>query len=237
MKHFLNTTIIAIASLVLISVFSFSGCKEEVETIPVIDWVKVTPDTITSGGIALVVTNAYDEDGDELVYSFTTTGGVITGYGDSVYWLAPLNGGKYNAIVRVTDPSGNQTIDSVSIFVLPSGKTEITGTASFPAGINQDLSEARVRLFTSLANRAAGISSDSVNVFGFGSIVSFRFPAVTPGVYYLDVWKDMDNSITISSGDFLGWYGSGTFAAPDLKPVVVQDSIATQVQVQVNVKQ
>lgn len=120
MKHFLNTTIIAIASLVLISVFSFSGCKEEVETIPVIDWVKVTPDTITSGGIALVVTNAYDEDGDELVYSFTTTGGVITGYrGFSLLAGTFSNGGKYNAIVRVTDPSGNQTIDSVSIFVLP----------------------------------------------------------------------------------------------------------------------
>jgi hypothetical protein len=236
MKRIIHTIAFGLSCLTVIALFSLVSCKEEVETIPVIDWVRVSSDTVTSGGITLLTTSAYDEDGDELVYSYITTGGVITGYGDSVYWLAPVNGGLYAAVVRVTDPSGNQTIDSVKIFVLPSGKSEITGTASFPAGINQDLSESRVRLFTSLAARAAGQSSDSVKVFGFGAIVSFRFPQVSPGTYYLDVWKDMDNSITLSSGDFLGWYGSGDFAAPVLKPVVVLDSIATQVQVQMMVK-
>jgi hypothetical protein len=225
----------------LVSLFFFlvfmSSCKEDVQNIPVVDLFSVDPDTVDAGGVALLTTLAYDADEEDLVYSYTVNGGVISGYGDSVYWLAPLTGGQYRAIVRVTDPSGNQTVDSVKMFVIDSGKSPVTGTASFPEGLNFDLSAAKVRLFASLADRAAGHLADSAQAFGFGPIVSFTFPAIEPGSYYLDVWKDMDNSITLSSGDFLGWYGSGDFTAPNLKPIIVQEGIPSQVQVQVNVLQ
>lgn len=235
MKRYLRYTIYGCLGLTIITLLLISSCTEKVQTIPVIDSAIVDPDTVEAGGIALLTTLAYDEDGDELVYSYSTNGGKISGYGDSVYWLAPLKGGLYSTIVRVTDPSGNQTIDSVKMYVLNSGKSTLSGTASFPEGINFDLSSAKARLFTSIAARTAGQSIDSAVVFGFGPIVSFTFPAVEPGSYYLDIWKDMDNSITISPGDFMGWYGSGDFTSPMLKPVVVQDSLPTQVQIQVNV--
>lgn len=42
----------------------------------------------------------------------------------------------------------------------------------------------------------------------------------------------MDNSYTISSGDFIGWYGSGDFVYPNLRPLVVQDGTPVQAQIQ-----
>jgi hypothetical protein len=235
MNPLLKFSIIGCLSLTIFTLLFISSCSEKAQSIPAIQTVFIDPDTVEAGGIAMITTFAYDADGDELVYSYTTNGGKISGYGDSVYWLAPLTGGVYKTIVRVTDPSGNQSVDSIKLFVLNSGKSSISGTASFPDGTKFDLSSSKVRLFTSLSARAAGQSSDSAIVFGFGSIVSFSFPAVTPGTYYLDVWKDMDNSITISSGDFIGWYGFGDFTNPLLKPLVVQEGIPSQVQVQVNV--
>jgi len=224
-----------ICLLVPVAILFNISCNEKVETVPVIDSITISPDTVAAGGIALITVTAMDQDGDELVFSYSPQAGKISGYGDSVYWFAPTKGGLYRTIVRVTDPSGNQTSDSIRLFVLNSGKSEIVGTASFPEDIVFDLSSAKVRIYTSIAARTAGQAADSTDVFGFGPIVSYRLPSVTPGTYYLDVWKDMDNSLTHSSGDFLGWYGSGDFAAPILKPIVVQDSIPSQVQVQMNV--
>jgi len=235
MNNYLKYSIIGCLSLTIFTLLLISSCSEKVQSIPTIEKAIVSPDTVEASGIALLTITASDADGDELVYSYTTNGGKISGYGDSVYWLAPLKGGYYTTIVRVTDPAGNQAIDSIKLFVLNSGKSAVSGTASFPEGLNFDLSSSKVRLFTSLAARAAGLSSDSTTVFGFGPIVSFSFPAVDPGTYYLDVWKDMDNSITISPGDFIGWYGSGDFINPEFKPLVVQNELPSQVQIQVNV--
>jgi hypothetical protein len=235
MKLKLNIILVGCFGLAITTLLLISSCTEKVQSIPEILMVTVSPDTVEAGGIALIQTLAQDVDGDELVYSYTTNGGKISGYGDSVYWLAPLNGGYYKTIVRITDPSGNQSTDSIKLYVISSGKTTVSGTASFPEGINFDLSDSKMRLYTSLQERIAGHPSDSVNVFGFGSIVSFTFPAVSPGTYYLDLWKDMDNSMTMSSGDFTGWYGNGDISDPHLKPLVVQEGLPTQVQMEVNV--
>lgn len=231
------TTLIVLSSVfsLFIALLFVSSCKEDIQNIPVIDEFKVFPDTVEAGGLALLSAKATDADGEDMVYSYIVNGGTVIGYGDSVYWHVPLTGGWYNAILRVTDPAGNQTMDSTKVFVIDSGMSPITGTASFPESVNFDLSGAKVRLFTSLADRALGHAADSTEVFGFGSIVSYTFPAVEPGTYYLDVWKDMDNSITLSTGDFLGWYGTGDFNSPLLKPIIVQSGIPSQVQVQVNV--
>lgn len=226
---------LAIIGLLTASAMLLSSCNEKVQSVPVIQSMTISPDSVNAGGIALIIVNASDADGDALVYSYAASGGKISGYGDSVYWLAPLTPGYYTTTVRITDVAGNQAIDSVKLYVRDSGKSQITGTASFPEGINFNLSSSKVRLFTSLADRIKGQSFDSVYVFGVGSIVSFTFPPELPGTYYLDVWKDMDNSITLSSGDYLGWYGSGNFSQPELKPLVVLPGITSQIQVQVNV--
>ena len=53
-------------------------------------------------------------------------------------------------------------------------------------------------------------------VSGTGASVTFSLTNVNPGNYYLDVWKDLDNDGWWSTGDYVGWYGSGGLGSPAL---------------------
>lgn len=95
-------------------------------------------------------------------------------------------------------------------------ETKITGTASFPAGTSGDLSNAKVSLYTSYDNWLNNQPIRFVTVSGAGASVTFEILDVLPGNYYLDIWKDIDNSATWSFGDYVGWYGSGGLGSPSL---------------------
>ena len=70
---------------------------------PTISSLVVDPDwTIPSGTIQLACT-ALDSDGDELIYEWTATAGVISGTGTVVNWTAPQEVGVYNVTVVVRD--------------------------------------------------------------------------------------------------------------------------------------
>ncbi|MFO7614046.1 MAG: hypothetical protein R6W71_05335 [Bacteroidales bacterium] len=93
---------------------------------------------------------------------------------------------------------------------------KIKGTASFPAGVSGDLSNAKISIYTSYDNWAFNQPIKFSSAQGAGASVTFEMKDVLPGNYYLDVWKDIDNSANWSSGDFVGWYGSGGLGAPAL---------------------
>jgi hypothetical protein len=60
-------------------------------------------DWTTPSGSLQVTCNATDPDGDELSYTWSASGGNITGTGPEVIWSAPREVGKYNVTVLVTD--------------------------------------------------------------------------------------------------------------------------------------
>ena len=94
--------------------------------------------------------------------------------------------------------------------------TEVKGTASFPAGTSGDLSNSKVSLYTSYENWVSNQPIKFTAVSGSGASVSFTLTDVNPGNYYLDVWKDANNDGNWSSGDYVGWYGSGGLGSPSL---------------------
>jgi len=94
--------------------------------------------------------------------------------------------------------------------------TTVKGTASFPAGVSGDLSNCKVSLYTGLTEWDNNNPVKYVSVVGSGANVVFSMTGVLPGNYYLDVWKDIDNSGTWTSGDYVGWYGTGSYGAPAL---------------------
>lgn len=94
--------------------------------------------------------------------------------------------------------------------------TMVKGTASFPAGVSGDLVNSKVSLYTSYDNWNMNQPIKFIAVSGTGASVSFEIKDVLPGNYYLDIWKDIDNSATWSSGDYVGWYGSGGLGSPAL---------------------
>jgi len=97
----------------------------------------------------------------------------------------------------------------------------ITGTASFPAGTSGDLSNSKVSIYASYADWTANVPLKFAAVSGSGASATFSLSNIVPGVYYLDVWKDIDNSAGWSTNDFVGWYGSGGLGSPALTPLQV----------------
>jgi outer membrane protein OmpA-like peptidoglycan-associated protein len=82
----------------------------------------VNPTSVTIGSDTLVTfsVNASDPDGDSLTYSYTTTGGNISGDGPNARWdLAGQNPGNYNATAQVNDGHGGTASCSASVTVNP----------------------------------------------------------------------------------------------------------------------
>ena len=195
-----------------------TGCNKTTESknnAPNVSAVTVIPQTVNAGGIATVVVTASDEDNNPLTYAYAPNGGAITGSGSVVNWTAPGAAGAYLVTVTVQDGEGGQGTGSGNLNVTAqTASTQVTGTASFPPGVNSDLNNSQVALYTSVANWIAFSPVKFVSVSGSGANVSFTIPNVNPGNYYLDVWRDNDNDNVWSVGDFVGWYGSGAWSAP-----------------------
>ena len=204
------------AMLAMISAITFSSCKEdESNSSPTISSVVVAPGSINANGIASVTVTATDPDGDALTYAYTVTGGAISGTGASVSWTAPSAAGAHSVTVTVSDGNGGQAVGNGALTVLQA-VTQVTGTAKFPAGTSGDLSNSKVSLYTSWDNWVNNQPIKFGAVSGSGASVNFTLTDVNPGNYYLDVWKDIDNSAGWSSTDYVGWYGSGGLGSPAL---------------------
>jgi hypothetical protein len=196
----------------------FSSCKkdeEEKNNNPTVTSVIVTPASVNANGIVSIAVIATDPDNDPLTYSYTVTGGAITGSGAAVSWTAPSASGAHSVTVTVSDGKGGTATGNGALTVLEA-VTQVTGTARFPAGTSGDLSNAKVSLYTTIDNWNFNQPIKFGAVSGSGASVSFTILGVNPGNYYLDVWKDIDNSGTWTSGDFVGWYGSGGLGSPAL---------------------
>jgi len=209
-------TLLMVVSLATLMVFN--ACKkDETNSNPVITAVMVNPSTVSAGGTATVTVTASDPDGDALTYAYIPNGGSIIGTGSMVSWTAPNTGGAYSVAVTVTDGKGGTASSTGALTVQAvSNVTKITGTASFPAGTSGDLSNAKVSIYTSWENWNFNQPIKFTATQGSGASVTFEMVDVLPGNYYLDVWKDIDNSATWTSGDFVGWYGSGGLGSPQL---------------------
>jgi hypothetical protein len=99
--------------------------------------------------------------------------------------------------------------------------TQVVGTASFPAGVSGDLSNAKASLYIGLTEWQNNMPVKYAAVKGAGANVTYAITDILPGTYYLDVWKDVDNNSNWSIGDFVGWYGSGSIGSPNLTPFQV----------------
>lgn len=217
MKRTLQTFLFSGVILLTLAIM-FGGCKKEkTNTNPVIASVTVNPSSVQPGGVATVSVVASDADGDALTYSYIPTGGAISGSGASATWTAPTVGGAYSVAVTVSDGKGGIATGTGALTV-QQGSTNagVAGTAFFPAGVSGDLSNSKVSIYTTWENWNFNQPIKFVATTGSGATVSFNMSDVLPGNYYLDVWKDIDNSGTWTSGDFVGWYGSGGLGSPAL---------------------
>lgn len=111
----------------------------------------------------------------------------------------------------------------------------ITGRASLEVGMSGDLSNARVAIYADVEDWVDDRVLLSVAATGQGPVANFTISNLPPGTYYLDVWKDNDNSGAIDDFDFFGAYGSGAYPSYELSPIIVNAGQTTEVDVDVDV--
>jgi len=87
---------------------------------PAIAQIKAEPENLAPGGRGAVVVTASDVDGDKLGYTWTATGGTITGSGHLVTWTAPTAEGYYTVSCTVSDGHGGVAQAQVTIGVASS---------------------------------------------------------------------------------------------------------------------
>jgi hypothetical protein len=217
MKRVLLITTLTGVLLLAFAVVFTSCKKDQANRLPVVSGVTVNPASVAAGGTANVTVTATDADNDPLTYSYTPNGGAISGTGASVTWTVPNTAGAYSVTVVVSDGTGTATSSGgVTVTGGSGGGTTIAGTAFFIAGVSGDLSNAKVSIYTTLDNWNFNQPIKFVGATGSGASVAFSMTNVLPGNYYLDVWKDIDNSGTWTSGDYVGWFGSGGLGSPAL---------------------
>ena len=85
---------------------------------PVISSLEAEKDSVTPSGSCEVKCIASDPDGDNLTYTWSVTGGVFSGTGPVVTWIAPNVPGSYILTVKVTDDKGGETAKQVAIEVI-----------------------------------------------------------------------------------------------------------------------
>ncbi len=111
--------------------------------------------------------------------------------------------------------------------------TPTTGTvagrvflAEGQSGVIQNTRVAIYASYTDWANDrvVTSVAADANGNYSIGN--------VTPGTYYLDAWKDNNNSATWNGGDFMAVYGSGTYPNYTLSPFQVSAGATTTINLQ-----
>jgi len=113
----------------------------------------------------------------------------------------------------------------------------ISGTLSLQAGMSGDLNNTRVAIYADLVDWANDLVLTSVGASGSGGSASFTLSNITPGTYYLDAWKDVNNNTLFDTGDLYGWYGSAAYPGGSISPLMVSAGQTTTVSIQMIVIQ
>ncbi len=98
---------------------------------PRVSSVTANPLTVSTQGTSALTCNASDPEADPLTYTWTATGGTVSGSGANVTWAAPGQPGGYTVTCSVSEPSGQSdsgnVLVSVNSVVLTTSVTPATG--------------------------------------------------------------------------------------------------------------
>jgi hypothetical protein len=134
-------------------------------------------------------------------------------------------GEEDSPVATTTTTSVATTTSTVSTTALASG------TGSLPPGVNGLIQNTRVALYVSVDDwnfdrTFAFTACDANGVYTLSNL--------TPGVYYMDAWKDNDNDrVWGSSGDYVWINGSGVYPNYTLAPLQFPAGQTTTVNFQI----
>ena len=92
---------------------------------PIISELTAVSSSIDINQVTDVTCSASDPDDDSLAYTWTKSGGTITGSGSTITWTAPSAAGTYAITCTVSDGNGGEDSESVNIIVKLNDEKEI----------------------------------------------------------------------------------------------------------------
>jgi len=149
-----------------------------------------SPTTIAGGQTSALTVAATDVDGDVLAYSWSATGGAVTGTGAAAVYTPPTVTANtvYQVSVTVTDGRGGSTTGSVSITVTaPNTPPQITLGPTATLGTITDIQTSGVSVTASDADGdvlSYSWAASGGTVTGSGTTVTFAPPRVTTTTNY-----------------------------------------------------
>lgn len=217
----------------LLGLLVMAGCGDDddggttpVNHNPVVNSVTVSPASVPAGGMATVTVSASDQDGDQLTYSYTVTGGGIVGNGAVATWTAPSTSGAHTVTVTVNDGNGGSH-QGTGVLNVQVAQTGISGSITAPPGPSVDLRNMLVRVYASLNDYANDAPMLTTGAQGSEFQVSFQFVGLAPGNYWLDAWKDADASGDYSANDIWAVHATGSWGNLNVSPILVTQGSMT----------
>jgi hypothetical protein len=104
--------------LIVIAMVNTGACGKAENEPPVITSVTATPANVGLGDTTTLACVASDTDEDTITYSWTVTGGTISGEGSTVTWIAPSVEGDFTISVTVDDGEGGTDTGTVEVSVV-----------------------------------------------------------------------------------------------------------------------
>jgi len=118
--------------------------------------------------------------------------------------------------------------------------TQVTGALTLVPGDPGDVRNSQVALYSTLADWVAYapfmfVASTGSTASSGTYTIGTQSQPVPPGAWFIDAWRDNDNSGAWNSGDLVGWFGSGGLGGgPSLTqfPIVTGQRKATNMEMQ-----
>ncbi len=107
-----------VLALVVVAMVTTGACGKAANEAPVITSLTANPVSVVPGETSNITCVASDPDDDTLTYSWTATGGTISGVGSTVTWIAPSVAGTFTISVTVDDGEGGTDTGTVSVPVV-----------------------------------------------------------------------------------------------------------------------
>lgn len=127
-------TQLVVLGLIVLTMLAGAACGGSENEAPIITSLTASPDTVVPGDTSTIACEARDPDSDTLTYSWTATGGTISGVGSTVTWIAPSVGGTFTINVTVDDGEGGTDTGAVAVPVLVLFTTGSISVKSNPTG-------------------------------------------------------------------------------------------------------
>ena len=186
---------LVLVSLVILTMLLAGGCFNKP---PVITSLTPSATEVARGASCTVNCVATDPDADALTYSWTATGGAISGTGSTITWIAPTTEGSYSVSVSVSDGKAAAVSDSCNIQVVNTPPVIASLTPS-----STDLAPEDSCTIGCVASDADGDTltyawtATGGTISGTGNSVSWEAPA-TEGTYNISVSVSDGHGGTVS---------------------------------------